>query len=489
MIPLDRAGQFCSRRLTLITLLVLTLVTGLAGGIGGFLIIGTIARTQSINELEHHVDFGERFASLVAAQMEAGATPAEVAKRLQQTIQASAHSGRYLCVLSSAGKVLCHPDAGNLGAQADVQFLPPFPGPADVPLDFAAWVAAGHRDGLLVYQGTPLELVRRIPIAGTDWQVLVHTRLDALQSGARALALKIIAIMLPTGIFFILFGTLAVRWIGGRFEHSIVRANQQLEERVAERTRTLQTTVEELNATRHALDVNEKLALLGQFIAGIAHEINNPLHVISIQAENLKEAARDDDEKRACESIARNAQRAGLLVKNLLSYARNDPPRRSLVPIAELVDAALDLAHGQTHRHAIRVVREYPGAPDSVHVFADRVQLEQVILNLVGNAAQALAPQSGDKWIRIQIESLPDETTRLVVEDNGPGLEEKIRARLFEPFQTTKPEGLGTGLGLSLCKRFVVSNGGTIRYEDPPTGGARFIVELPAVGVEAGTVG
>jgi two-component system NtrC family sensor kinase len=223
------------------------------------------------------------------------------------------------------------------------------------------------------------------------------------------------------------------------------------------------------------------MALLGQLVAGIAHEINNPLNVIAIQASNLREIAQDPDEQRAADAIQRNALRCGQLVKNLLAFSRNDPPRRNPTSLRLLVDTSLALAVGESQRHQALMESDFPGG--DVVVSADHIQLEQVVLNLIGNAAQALADQPEPRRIMVRVVREED-TATITVQDNGPGLPESIREHLFEPFQTTKEEGQGTGLGLSLCRRFVEGHGGTITYRDAPTGGAIFAIRLPIASVD-----
>jgi C4-dicarboxylate-specific signal transduction histidine kinase len=280
----------------------------------------------------------------------------------------------------------------------------------------------------------------------------------------------------PTGVFFILLGTLVVRGIGRHYELQIEEANARLEERVETRTAELQQTVKELTATRRALDLSEKMALLGQLVAGIAHEINNPLNVIAIQAENVRELATDEDEKRAADSIRRSAVRCGQLVQNLLAFARNDPPRRQPESMNDLVETCLAMAAGESQRYGVRMDLEFPHG--DVEVSIDRIQIEQVLLNLIGNAAQALAGQEGVRKVLVRVYE-EDATAVIEVEDNGPGLPKVIRDNLFEPFQTTKLKGQGTGLGLSLCRRFVEGHGGRIVHSDRPGGGTIFRIVLP----------
>lgn len=445
---------------------------------GGVLLVKAVERSHARLEFQSNAEYGRRFAALLESELVSGKAEAEVLTALQTTLAASpGDSSRYLCVLSREGEVLCHPKSGALGQMMTANFMSVGGAPSEVgPLSYREWVDQGQLEGFMVNNGEPVELIRRFPISSTGWQVLVHTSLKSLMRESRELSFTILSVMVPTGLFFILMGTLVVRWIGRNYELEIEEANQRLEERVNARTAELQHTVDELRKTRRALDLSEKMALLGQLVAGIAHEINNPLNVIGIQASNLREIAEDPDEQRAAEAIQRNANRCGQLVRNLLSFARNDPPRRQPTSLRELVETALALATGEAQRYQVVMDSSFPGG--DVIVSADHIQLEQVLLNLVGNAAQALGGQDGQRKVTVTV-TREGEDAMIVVEDNGPGLAPVIREHLFEPFQTTKDEGQGTGLGLSLCRRFVEGHGGRIEYRDRPEGGACFAIRLP----------
>jgi signal transduction histidine kinase len=469
--------KFCSQRLTVITFLGLSLVCLLAGSFGAILLIRAVERSHARLEMTSSAEYGKRYAAFLKAELDAAKTPGDVLATVQRTLTASPNdSGRYICIMATSGEVLCHPRGELLGREANPQFLTVSgPGESGV-VGWRQWLEQGQLEGQLLLNGEATELIRRIPVPGTDWHVLVHTELAPLKQHSRELAYTIISVMVPTGFFFILFGTLVVRTIGREYERGIEQANAALEEKVATRTQELQQTITELSRTRAALDLSEKMALLGQLVAGIAHEINNPLNVIAIQAENLREHAREEDERRACDAIQRSAQRCGFLVRNLLSFARNDPPSRESNSLRELIDTSLALASGQTYKLRVRVESRFPDGDITINV--DRIQIEQVILNLISNAAQALATTAGEKRIVVEA-AIQHDHARIIVEDNGPGLDPAMRERLFEPFQTTKEAGSGTGLGLSLCRRFVEGHGGSISHEDVETGGTRFVIRLP----------
>jgi len=474
------SSRFSSRRITFITFLGLSFVSLVAGGLGATLLVKAIERSHARIELASNAEYGRRFVSMLEAELGNGESSDTVLGRFQGVLQSSPGDGsRYICVLRSTGEVLCHPKSNVVGNIVSTEFQSMT---SPTPMDFTEWVKQGQLEGLMLRNGRAVELIRRFPIGSTGWQVLVHTKLDSLRAQTRELSFTILSVMIPTGFFFILLGTMVVRWIGRNYELEIEQANMRLEERVNARTAELQQTVDELRQTRQALDLREKMALLGQLIAGIAHEINNPLNVIAIQASNLREVVTDEDERRAAEAIQRNALRCGQLVKNMLAYARNEAPSRSPLSVRELVETSLALATGEAIRH--RVVMDLELPVDDVEVGGDRIQLEQVLLNLLGNAAQALGSKMGDRRVLLRV-AREGQQVAISVEDNGPGLPAAIREHLFEPFQTTKSGGQGTGLGLSLCRRFVEAHGGSIEYKQSRLGGACFEVRLPVLRREA----
>jgi PAS domain S-box-containing protein len=225
-----------------------------------------------------------------------------------------------------------------------------------------------------------------------------------------------------------------------------------------------------------ALHQSEKLAALGSLLAGVAHELNNPLSVVLAQASLMKETAADEVIAKRSDKILVAAERCARIVKSFLAIARQRPPGHASIRIADVMAAALDLISYNLVSNGIDVEMELP--PDLPMVWGDGDHLGQVFLNLFVNAQQALQGVQGKRRIRVEALVEPDQIA-VRLSDNGPGIPPSIRSRIFDPFFTTKPVGSGTGVGLSVCMGIVTAHGGTIALEETPGGGATFVVTLP----------
>jgi PAS domain S-box-containing protein len=223
----------------------------------------------------------------------------------------------------------------------------------------------------------------------------------------------------------------------------------------------------------------EKMAALGQLVSGIAHELNNPLTSIMGYAQLLLSRRLREDRFSDAEKIYQEAERARRLVKNLLLFARETKPERRLVDLNEIVERTLALRSYELKVENISV--ELHLDPDLPRTAADAHQLQQVVLNLIVNAEQALQHARGSGRIWIQTRRAPGNRVALVVADDGPGIPPGLASRIFDPFFTTKPLGVGTGLGLSIAYGIVQEHGGDISVESQPGQGATFVVELPVV--------
>jgi len=220
----------------------------------------------------------------------------------------------------------------------------------------------------------------------------------------------------------------------------------------------------------------EKLAAIGQLVSGVAHELNNPL--ASVMAFSQLVLANPDDDAERDESlrtIHAEAKRAAKIVSNLLTFARQHPPQRTTTPVNEVISSVLEMRRYALAVHGVELdVRLESSLPA---IWADPFQLQQVILNLVGNAEQALSGWRGEKRIVVTSETR-GARIMVTVSDSGPGIPAAEIDRVFNPFYTTKGIGKGTGLGLSVSDGIVREHGGSIRVESAG-GGASFIVELP----------
>ena len=257
---------------------------------------------------------------------------------------------------------------------------------------------------------------------------------------------------------------------------------RQLYRALADQNRSLEQTVRE--RTERLLQ-SEKVATMGSLLAGVAHELNNPLAVLTGHAQLLRDGARDEALVRRADKIAHAADRCVRIVRSFLSLARQRTPERSRVSLNQSAAEALELLGYELKTCDVEVVSDFePGLPE---IWADAHQIHQVIVNLVANAYQALrrAPRPRRITIRTRHEALQG---RLVVDvaDTGPGIPAEIRAKIFEPFFTTKASGEGTGLGLSLCRGIIAEHGGTIDLAADLGQGTRFVITLPIVAVPGG---
>ena len=224
----------------------------------------------------------------------------------------------------------------------------------------------------------------------------------------------------------------------------------------------------------------ERLAAIGELVAGVAHEVNNPLGSISAFAQLLlRDTTLTGEHRESVDVIRSETLRASQVVKDLLAFSRRSAPERHPVDLNDIVERSLRLRGYQLS--SARVQLDLDLAPSLPSVEGDGRQLQQVVLNLVTNAIQALGPVGGGS-LRVATTVDGDDVV-LEVTDSGPGVPAAARPHIFEPFFTTKPEGEGTGLGLSVSYGIVASHGGRIRLADGPQGrGATFQVILPVGG-------
>jgi signal transduction histidine kinase len=232
----------------------------------------------------------------------------------------------------------------------------------------------------------------------------------------------------------------------------------------------------------HQLLQAEKMAALGQTISGVAHELNNPLATILSWAERLTQRARLDDHVRTgLETILSESDRAARIVRNLLTFARKRQTTRAMVDVNQVVRETLALrAYEQRVSNVVVLDALAAGLPQ---VFADGHQIQQVLLNLVINAEQAMLAANGRGTLVVRTwHDATRESVILEINDDGPGIPDEVQPKIFDPFFTTKEVGKGTGLGLTVAYAIVQEHGGAIRLETQPNAGASFYVELPVSG-------
>ncbi len=229
----------------------------------------------------------------------------------------------------------------------------------------------------------------------------------------------------------------------------------------------------------------EKLAAIGQHVTGIVHELSNPLTTILVNAQRL--ASQEDEGMRAAlsQNILEESKRAAAILRQLLVLSRESLPERRRVSLNDLVDRTVELQRLALSGSRLRlIVEEQEELP---LIEGDYGQLQQVLMNLLQNAQQAIEYSGTGSTIGVRTRFTGGSRVTLEIWDDGPGIPGVIQARIFDPFFTTKPPGVGTGLGLAIVLGFVRQHGGTVTLQSPPHGGARFVVELPvapAVGVQ-----
>ena len=235
--------------------------------------------------------------------------------------------------------------------------------------------------------------------------------------------------------------------------------------------------ISKLRDTRARLLQSEKLSALGAFIAGITHEFNNPLTVMVGYAQLLKESDISDDHKDDVTQIIESSERCQGIVQNLLSFARERPAERTLLSLNELVNSSLKFVLYELTANNIKVIKELD--PELPLVLADAHQIQQVILNIIKNAEQAMEANTIERMITLRTYSESGSMVRLSIQDSGPGIAPAAMHKLFDPFFTTKEQGKGTGLGLSMSYGIIREHGGEILVENSAGEGARFMIDLP----------
>jgi PAS domain S-box-containing protein len=251
---------------------------------------------------------------------------------------------------------------------------------------------------------------------------------------------------------------------------------------VVARDVTVQIRLErEREALRERLAQSEKLASLGQFVAGIAHEMNNPLQGVLGHLELLIHTAATTRPARAqLKRIYNDADRAARIVRNLLVFAGSRRMARRRVAVDRLLSRVLASRSAHLRRSNVEIVRQQ--GRDLPHVIGDPLLLQQAFLNIVINAEHAVAERGGSG--RIELTTSTDDArtvVRATIRDSGPGMPPDVLPRVFDPFFTTKDVGKGTGLGLAITFGIIQEHGGTILASNAADGGAVFTIELPAV--------
>ena len=268
-------------------------------------------------------------------------------------------------------------------------------------------------------------------------------------------------------------------------ERQLKQAHDELESRVQARTADLTSTnarlrteIERHDKTRNELIQTAKLAVLGQLAAGINHELNQPLTAIRAYADNAKAflgMGKTSTVETNLTEISGLTERMAKIIHPLKEFSRESSGQPEPVCLKALRDGAMSILYGQLHKKGVAI--EWPSQLENYYVLGDMVRLEQVLVNLISNALQAMEQRS-EKRLQISL-GTENESLTIALRDFGPGIAETDLSRVFEPFYTTKSSGQGLGLGLSISHRIIESLNGQLTAANHPEGGAVFTLTLP----------
>ncbi len=257
-----------------------------------------------------------------------------------------------------------------------------------------------------------------------------------------------------------------------------ISETKKMERELAQTNDELQRTVVELHLAQEVAIRSKKLASIGTLVAGVSHEILNPINNMSVTIQMLQREIVERTPENLSEALDSMQEEVGRVVKisdNLLKFSRQKEPRAKPVELPHLMDQVIDLLSHETRLENIEVVREY--SPDLPKVRGDEDQLRQVFFNLIQNARDAM-PSGGRLVLQTQVKNGWVCTS---VQDTGEGIPEEVREKVFDPFFSTKPEGKGTGLGLSVSYGIIEAHKGSLTVESKDKEGTTFRVELPAM--------
>ena len=407
--------------------------------------LGLVLENAAASSRLTHAGSGFSLLGRLIADIATGLDPAEALRRIVAAAGEAGGSEQALLLLLEKGEVLVPRAWSGLVPRA-------FAG-ARFPPKGGIWEQALSTGGV----------VRLEPLAMAEpWSVA-----PVLAGVGSALAVRVVAHGRPIGL-------LLVAAVPGR----AVRAAEEATLRVLADLASV--AVDRLRLTEELLHA-ERLSTVGRMVAGVAHELNNPLAVIVGTLDLLRSAGTTAGTTERLSRVSAQAQRAVKIVRTLLALARKRPAQQTPVDLNELLGETLELAAYDLKHADVTIVRRLRN--DVPPVSGDRDQLQQVFTNLVLNACQAMrgAGRGGTLTVATDL----DPTTGRVlatVGDDGPGIEPEHLGRVFDPFFTTKPDGQGTGLGLAISRRIVENHGGCVSVASRSGAGAEFSVELPACG-------
>ena len=408
------------------------------------------------------IEFQNRFIGVVSVEVD-----------LHKFERAWAGISDSIMVIDSEGKIILATDPRWRGV-SETEALAKRP--AETALSQAVQFTAGltgYRDSTYVQGEAVMRIAGRVPFRG--WQIVSFTAFSSVREKVNSiLALEVMGFTLMLAmIFYLVNRRTRVRLkIFENESAELRRLNERLQREIAEREKVQKT----LEVAEQSLEQSSKLAALGEMAAAVSHELNQPLAAMKTYlagAGLLLSRNRPDETLSAFHRIDDLIERMGAITRQLKTYARKGSETFSPVDMSAALSSSLSMMEPQLKHSNIRLEKVI--SEQSVVVIGDRVRLEQVLINLLRNAVDAVKTVP-DPVIEIMLSR--GETVTLSVRDNGSGIEELDL--LFEPFHTTKKDGDGVGLGLAISSGIVKDHGGRLTARNSDDGGAVFEVQLPA---------
>lgn len=408
------------------------------------------------------IEFQNRFIGVVSVEVD-----------LHKFERAWAGISDSIMVLDSEGKIILATDPRWRGV-SETEALAKRPGETALSqaVQFTAGLT-GYRDSTYVQGEAVMRIAGRVPFRG--WQIVSFTAFSSVREKVNSiLALEVMGFTLMLAmIFYLVNRRTRVRLkIFENESAELRRLNERLQREIAEREKVQKT----LEVAEQSLEQSSKLAALGEMAAAVSHELNQPLAAMKTYlagAGLLLSRNRPDETLSAFHRIDDLIERMGAITRQLKTYARKGSETFSPVDMSAALSSSLSMMEPQLKHSNIRLEKVI--SEQSVVVIGDRVRLEQVLINLLRNAVDAVKTVP-DPVIEIMLSR--GETVTLSVRDNGSGIEELDL--LFEPFHTTKKDGDGVGLGLAISSGIVKDHGGRLTARNSDEGGAVFEVQLPA---------